>query len=160
MGSDAFASLEDAYPSSMNTQTERRPPQSPRSTSIAQLQNNDDSDTHKITSDMVPRNVTQPTTAAWYDADQQAQQQSQLEFQFAPSIVEMYSHKQKDVLKTLVAALTVALGMAIFWFGKRVFAQTFKGDDLSSAQTIIAYACLPMSIVLVIWTVKVFFPNR
>ena len=158
MGSDAFASLEDAYPSSMTAQTEHRPPQSPRSTSIAQLQQSDDSEMKRT--DMVPRNVTQPTTAAWYDADQKAQQQSQLEFQFAPSIVEMYSHKQKDVLKTLVAALTVALGMAIFWFGKRVFAQTFKADDLSNTQTILAYACLPMSIVLVIWTVKVFFPNR
>lgn len=81
-----------------------------------------------------------------------------------PGIVEMYVQKKRDMIKLIVAACTVALGMSLFWFAKKtfkdiVFPHTVR-NEWTSTQQITGTASLPLAIFAAIWTLKVFFPGN
>ena len=101
----------------------------------------------------------------YQEGQQRQMQRAHMQYQFAPGIVEMYSQRRREVFKLILTALTIALGVSIYWFGKKVFSDVVFRDSSpsqwSSQQTIMANACLPLSIVVLIWTVKVFWmPQR
>lgn len=72
----------------------------------------------------------------------------------------MYASKQRDVIRLLCAALTVALGLSIFWFMKMVFKQVVFTPEQQATWTLTrrmaANACMPMFVVVLLWSLKVF----
>lgn len=95
------------------------------------------------------------------EEDQRVQHAARMHGQFGPTLIEMYGSRRREIGKLLLAALTFALGLSLFWFAKRmfkdvVFVESCR-DQWTTQQRVLAHASLPMSIVALIWTVKVFW---
>ncbi len=77
-----------------------------------------------------------------------------------PGLVEMYALRRRDMVKLLLAACTVAIGVSLFWFFKRVWKDAVfpegTRDQWTTTQAVMAHASLPMALIVATWTLKVF----
>jgi hypothetical protein len=77
-------------------------------------------------------------------------------------VLDMYFNKRRDMLRVLAVAMTVTLGLSMFWFAKKLF-KVISSDVRHSwtpMRAVAAYASMPMTVFVVLWTLKAFFPLR
>jgi hypothetical protein len=89
---------------------------------------------------------------ARYDADDSA-----------PSIVDRYSSKRRELMRVIGAALAMSLGHSLFWFSKKLFKHVVftpeRQATWTTSKSMAAYACMPLAFVVILWTFKVFFSS-
>lgn len=79
------------------------------------------------------------------------------------NVIDLYGGKRKDVLRVLNVALTITLGLSLFWFGKKMFCLTFspeRREFWTKQKSVAAHASFPLAVLVLIWTLKVFFPSK
>lgn len=77
-------------------------------------------------------------------------------------VLDMYCNKRRDMLRVLAVAMTVTLGLSLFWFAKKLFKvlSTDVRHSWTPSRAVAAYASLPMTVFVILWTLKAFFPLR
>lgn len=79
-------------------------------------------------------------------------------------VIDLYGSKKRELLRLVLAALTISLGMSMFWFSKKMFKQFLLTPERRAVwdptKSVTAHASLPLLIIVIIWSIKVFFPTR
>lgn len=68
-----------------------------------------------------------------------------------------YGTRKRDAFKILIVALTISLGMSVFWLAKHTFQDIYLVECACPSKKLIARACLPLLFVVVLWAAKVWY---
>jgi uncharacterized membrane protein YcjF (UPF0283 family) len=72
------------------------------------------------------------------------------------SVIDRYISKKKDVMKLIIMAFTVLLGLSLHYLITDLIRNYIASNDLTMNQEFITKFAYPVTIVLIIWTLKVF----
>ena len=72
------------------------------------------------------------------------------------SVIDRYISKKKDVMKLIIMAFTVLLGLSLHYLITDLIRNYIANNDLTMNQEFITKFAYPVTIVLMIWTLKVF----
>ncbi len=73
-----------------------------------------------------------------------------------PGYFEKMGSRKKDVLKLVILALMVTLGISLHWLGSHYVAEFIETSDFSPNQRLAVRVGYPLAIVFVLWNLKAF----
>lgn len=72
------------------------------------------------------------------------------------SVIDRYISKKKDVMKLVIMSFTVLLGLSLHYLITDIVRNYIASNDLTMNQEFFTKCAYPVTIVLLIWTLKVF----
>jgi hypothetical protein len=72
------------------------------------------------------------------------------------SVIDRYISKKKDVMKLVIMSFTVLLGLSLHYLITDIVRNYIASNDLTMNQEFFTKLAYPVTIVLLIWTLKVF----
>lgn len=163
-GTDLYQAYEQGYPSMQSN------PSPPQSLDINDYSIND-TDTPQLTQSATTQQISIPTPQDHvYDASstfkeaQLQQQLSQLQGklkqteskQNTDSMFDRFVSKKKDVLKLVTMSLTVLLAISSHYVMTDLIRNYIANNDLTGNQEFTTKIAYPLTVLLLIWTLKVF----
>ncbi|AUF82133.1 hypothetical protein TetV_041 [Tetraselmis virus 1] len=75
-----------------------------------------------------------------------------------PGYLERLGLRTRDVIRLIILALMVALGISIHWIGSHYITEWLDSSDFNAKQRLAIRLLYPVIIVLVMWNIKAFQP--
>jgi hypothetical protein len=74
----------------------------------------------------------------------------------APSTIDLFVSKKKDVVKLLILSLTMLLGLSLHYVASDFIRNYIADNDFTPNQEFMTKIAYPLTVILVIWTLKVY----